>query len=106
MNQLKEFKLSYNRHKGKYDAERPNYNYALYNTKYYYADQNLNIFKGDTDFMYKAWRTRSRVKYYIGVFTCLFIFLKVQHIYGTKRHRYARDLNERFNAKAKENQDN
>jgi uncharacterized protein (DUF608 family) len=47
MNQLKEFKLSYNRHNGKYDTERPNYNYALYNTKYYYADQNLSIFKGE-----------------------------------------------------------
>ena len=93
--ELKNFKISLNRHKGKYDSTIHNSNYALYNTKYYYVDQNINIFKGDPDFYNKLWKLRSRIKPYLASGIGLLIILNINFKIRLKKHQNARKFNKK-----------
>jgi hypothetical protein len=88
--QLKNYKLTYNRHAGKYNAENPNYNQAFYNTRYYYSDQNLFLLSGDTDFFKKMWRKRSFNKSKIIKILLAYIFLNCFYMYKLREHNKSR----------------
>lgn len=101
--QIKNFKISFNRHEGKYRILSPNYNYASYNTKYYYADQNINLFYGDPDVLNKAWRRRTNVKRKIFTIVFIMLFIWVHYKYNLKQHRLKRQWNIKNNENKKNN---
>lgn len=74
IDQIKNFKITLNRHEGKYKIGNFYYNFDLYNTKYYYMDQQVGLFHGDPDFLNKIWRFRSGIKYFI-LYYSFFLFL-------------------------------
>jgi hypothetical protein len=63
-----------------------NFNQAIYNTKYYYVDQNLYLFRGDYNYMNKLWRSRSRTKKYITFCITGYILLYLHYKYALKNH--------------------
>ena len=87
---IKDFKLTYNRHADKYRLMNWNSNFALYNTKFYYTDQNITLFYGDPQYYNKMWRNRSRVKFKL---TCLivgYIALYLFYRYRLRQHTMIR----------------
>jgi len=84
--EIKNFKISNNRHFRKYRIQDFYYNFSLYNTKYYYTDQQTSLFTGDPDYLNKIWRYRSRMKKFL-----LFLFISFGIIwinYHIKRRKY------------------
>lgn len=63
--EIKNFKISNNRHQGKYRIQDFYYNFSLYNTKYYYMDQQTSLFHGDPNYLNKVWRFRSKFKKFL-----------------------------------------
>ena len=86
LNEIKNFKLTYNRHADKYNVNNQYHNFAIYNTKYYYVDQNYSNFNGDPMFLNKIWRPRYRFKQIIARIIGLYIFLWCFYKYNMKRH--------------------
>jgi len=86
LNQIKNFKLSHNRHTDKYNLNSQYYNFAMYNTKYYYVDQNYENFQGDPMFYNKIWRPRYKVKKIIARLLFIFVFIWCYYKYNLKRH--------------------
>ena len=68
--EIKNFKISNNRHFGKYRIQNFYYNFSLYNTKYYYMDQQTSLFHGDPNFLNKTWRFRSKTKRFL-LYLCI-----------------------------------
>jgi hypothetical protein len=90
INKLRNFRLSYNRHKGSYQITENNYNQMLYQTKYYYEDQYLHHVSGDEYFLRKVWRRRTPFKKYVVMFTTLFVAVSIHSHFHMKRHQKAR----------------
>jgi hypothetical protein len=88
--QLKNYKLTYNRHAGKYNAQNPNYNQAFYNTRYYYSDQNIFLLSGDPDVLKKMWRKRTFIKPKIAKMILAYILLYGYYQYRLKEHNKKR----------------
>jgi hypothetical protein len=89
--ELKNFRIRWNRHEGKYNIQTPNYNTALYQTKYYYSDQKIYNFMGDPDFYNKLWKMRSRIKPYIGWGIVGYGYLYLWYYIGLQQHQAARN---------------
>jgi hypothetical protein len=96
LNQVKNFRLTYNRHDGKYDYSKTNYNYAIYNTRNYYTDQNHHIFQGDVNYYHKIWKLRSRTKSYLAAFILFVMFLNTRFPSALRRHQEARAYNQKM----------
>jgi hypothetical protein len=103
INELKSFRVRWDRHEGRYKSHTPNYNYAIYQTKYYYNDQKLLNFEGDPDFYKKLWKMRSRIKPYLAWAIVIYGFLNVNYYYNLKQHQYARKLNIEYRNQQKKN---
>lgn len=86
INDIKNFKVSNNRHLGKYRIQDFYYNFSLYNTKYYYMDQQTSLFQGDPDFLNKVWRFRSKIKTFLLYMLLSFILTWIN--YHMNRRRY------------------
>jgi hypothetical protein len=84
MKKLKNFTLSKNRHEGRYNSKKAYYNFALYQTKYYYADQNYTQFKGDYYFYHKIHRKRALIKKKLMYFSLFSAYLLWHHWRVTK----------------------
>lgn len=96
--EIKNFKLTYNRHLGKYNPLPWYYNFAAYNTKYYYNDQNTTNFYGDPQFQAKIWRNRSRIKkkfaYLIIGYIIFYIYYRYRLNLHNKARKYAKKIAE------------
>jgi hypothetical protein len=84
--EIKNFKLTYNRHADKYNINNFYYNFAIYNTKYYYVDQNYANYFGDPSFFNKIWRPRYRFKKIIARLIILYLFIFCYYRYNLRRH--------------------
>jgi hypothetical protein len=83
---LKDFKLSYNRHLGKYNLTEWYNNFAYHNTKSYYTDQNHQVFWGDPNYYRKMWRNRTFTKYKIICFCTAYLALYGYYKMRLKEH--------------------
>jgi len=83
---IKEFKLSYNRHLRKYNPAEWYNNFAIQNTKYYYTDQHHHLFWGDPHYFRKMWRNRTRPKFLLFKLVAGYIVLYIYYKYSLKRH--------------------
>lgn len=84
--EIQNFKISNNRHLGKYRIQDFYYNFGLYNIKYYYMDQQSNLFQGDPDFFNKVWRFRSRIKRVFSFMLLSFILTWINYHLNRRRH--------------------
>lgn len=84
--EIKNFKISNNRHMGKYRIQDFYYNFSLYNTKYYYMDQQIGLFQGDPNFLNKAWRFRSKMKRFLLFAFVSSILIWINYHRNRKRH--------------------
>jgi hypothetical protein len=94
--QIKNFSLTYNRHTGRYKILSNNYNFAMYNTQFYYADQNVNNFMGDPLYHQKVWRMRSRNKPKMVFAIFLICFVYLHYHYKIRRHRKHRNMGKKI----------
>lgn len=65
---LKNFKISSNRHEGRYKSAHNNFNMAVFKDRYY-VDQDYFKFMGDPNYRAKIYRARTRTKLILGVTT-------------------------------------
>jgi hypothetical protein len=79
ISEIKNFKITINRHEGKYKIQSFYYNFSLYNTKYYYTDQEIGLFRGDPQFNNKLWRFRSKIKKFLLYFLAIYIFVVIHY---------------------------
>jgi len=84
--ELNSFKISNNRHFGKYRIQDFYYNFSVYNQKYYYMDQQSNLFRGDPNFFNKIWRFRSRMKKFLYFMFCSFILTWLNYQLNRRRN--------------------
>jgi len=84
--EIKNFKISNNRHLGKYRIMDFYYNFSLYNTKYYYMDQQSSLFQGDPNVLNKVLRYRSKMKRSLLFMFISFILIWIN--YQINRRRY------------------
>lgn len=91
--EIKNFKISVNRHEGKYKIMNFYYNFSLYNTKYYYTDQEIGLFRGDPQFNNKLWRFRSKIKKFVLYLISLYFFALIHYYY---MRRYYIDIRTRI----------
>ena len=96
LSDIKSFKLSLNRHFGQYRLLEKNYNFSIYNTKYYYMDQNCLNFQGDPDFFIKMWRVRTPVKRNLLTLFKVLLAVYLHYIYKSRRHRKKRKEMKKF----------
>ena len=89
---IKNFKISFNRHEGKYRIKNFYYNFSLYNTKYYYMDQQVGLFQGDPQFLNKIWRYRSRIKKLIVFYMWFTFFAYINYEYIRRKHIKIRNI--------------
>ncbi len=89
---IKNFKLSYNRHEGRYLIGNRYYNFDIFNDKYYLDQYYLN-YEGDPEHISKLYRARVRVKKML--LYCLIFFLVANINYHIASYMvvYARRLN-------------
>lgn len=92
LHEIKNFKLTHNRHYGQYRIKEKFYNFGIYQQRYYYTDQNYANFQGDPQFYNKMWRNRTRVKKKIGCLILFYLFLYINYYFGAKRHRRGRKI--------------
>jgi hypothetical protein len=90
LKEIKDFKLSFNRHLGKYRVGEYYDNFAYHNTKYYYTDQNDFNFRGDPYYYNKIWRNRTFVKNKIFNFLMAYLILYAFYRYRLKQHTATR----------------
>ncbi len=91
--EIKNFKISNNRHLGKYRIQNFYYNFSLYNTKYYYMDQQTSLFHGDPNYLNKIWRFRSNIKRF---FLFLFISFILSWINYHRNRSYYIDIRQKI----------
>jgi hypothetical protein len=89
--EIQNFKLTYNRHMGKYNQFKFN-NFAIYQTPYYYRDQNASVFLGDPQFQNKIWRNRTPFKRYSFYIIMGYILLYGFYKYRLKAHIKKRNM--------------
>jgi hypothetical protein len=88
---IKNFKITLNRHEGKYKIQNFYYNFSLYNTKYYYTDQEIGLFRGDPQFNNKLWRFRSKIKKFCLYLIATYIFVVIHYYYMRNYYRNIRN---------------
>lgn len=90
LKEIKDFRLTYNRHLGKYRVREFYDNFAYHNTKYYYTDQHDLNFQGDPNYYNKIWRNRTFFKKKVFSFLMAYILLYVFYRYRLKQHSATR----------------
>jgi hypothetical protein len=94
------FKLTQNRHFGKYRIQTTNYNFAIYNTRYYYVDQEHITFYGDPQYFNKMWRKRTPTKRRFLKILILVVVIYIHYFYKLKRHQEMREKSKKYNEMA------
>lgn len=81
INKLKKFKLTSNRHEGRYKSAHKNFNMAVFKDRYY-VDQDYFKFVGDPNFRAKTYRARTRTKLILGISTSFLLISYINYIWS------------------------
>jgi len=92
ISEIKNFKLKINRHLNKYNMDVWNNNFAIYNTKYYYTDQNHHHFWGDPNYFKKIWRNRTRFKFKLSLVVIGYMLFYAYYKYRLNHHINTRKM--------------